>query len=59
MPKYVVKVRYSGEISYSVKATSAEEAERKAIERYVETSDDTDEILAGIDEYYAEKITEV
>lgn len=59
MPKYLVTLRYAGDLNYVVEADSKEEAENAAIEMYIEDSDNHEDILENIDEYYVSKTQEV
>ena len=59
MPKYLVTLRYAGDLHYVVEADSKEEAENKAIECYIEDVDNHEDILENIDEYYVSKTQEV
>ena len=59
MPKYLVTLRYAGDLHYVVEADSKEEAENAAIEMYIEDDDNGEELLENIDEYYVSKTQEV
>ena len=59
MPKYLVTLRYAGDLHYVVEADSKEEAENAAIEMYTEDYDNHEELIENIDEYYVSKTQEV
>ena len=59
MTKYLVTIRYAGDLRYVVEADSKEEAENAAIEMYIEDSDNHEDLIENIDEYYVSKTQEV
>ena len=59
MSKFLVTLRYAGDLHYVVEADSKEEAENAAIEMYIEDSDNHEDLIENIDEYYVSKTQEV
>ena len=59
MSKFLVTLRYAGDLYYVVEADSKEEAENAAIEMYIEESDNYEDLIENIDEYYVSKTQEV
>ena len=59
MARYLVTLRYAGDLHYVVEADSKKEAENAAIEMYIEDIDNHEDLIENIDEYYVSKTQEI